>query len=68
MTKITGSGYYLFQKLLFTFFVDDGVGVSHHGDQHVEKENWDENLKENKHRLRHAGVCTLAQFVVLKIE
>ena len=53
MWKLGGlaTGFYLFQELFFTLFVNDGVGVAHHGDQHVEEENGDEDLKENKHRL-----------------
>jgi hypothetical protein len=57
---------YLFQKLLFTLLVDDGVGVAHHGDQHVEEKNRNQNLEENEHRLCHAGVSSFTQFVILK--
>ncbi len=67
MKGVVATGFHLFQELLFTLFVDDGVGVAHHGDQHVEEENGNQDLKENEHCLRHAGINALAEFVVLKI-
>ena len=57
----------LFHEFLLALLDDERVGVAHHGDQHVEEENGDEDLKENKHRLRHTRVNTFAQFIVLKM-
>ncbi len=33
-----------FEKFLLSRLDDDAVGVAHHGDQHVEQEDWDQDL------------------------
>ena len=55
-----------FQEFLFRLLIDNGVGVAHHSDQHVEQENWDQDLKEDKHGFGHTRVRSVAEFVILK--
>ena len=43
----------------------DGVCVTHHSDQHVQQQNGNQDLEEDKHHLRHGGIGTLVKFVIL---
>ena len=43
----------------------DGVCVTHHSDQHVQQQNGNQDLEEDKNHLRHGGIGTLVKFVIL---
>ena len=58
----------LLQELLLRLLDDDGVGVAHHGDQHVEEQDGDEDLEEHEDCLGHGGVGTVVKLVVLEIK
>ena len=58
---------YLLQELLLGLLDDDGVGVAHHGNQHVQQEDGDQDLEEDKHGLRHVGVWTSIKIVILQL-
>ena len=49
-------------------FYDDGVSIAHHGDQHVEKQDGDQDLEENEDGLRHGGVVALLDVFILREE
>ena len=55
----------LLKELLFGLLVDGGVGVAHHGDQHVEEEDRHHHLEEDEEGLGHAHVLTLLKVRVL---
>ena len=55
----------LFEKLLLRLFDDGGVSVAHHGNQHVEEEDGDQDLKEDEDHLGHVGVVALPEQVIL---
>ena len=40
---------HLLEELFVCSFDDDGVSIAHHGDQHVEEEDGDQNLEQNEH-------------------
>ena len=54
-----------FEELLLSGLDNDPVGVAHHGDQHVEEEDGDEDLEEDKDNLGHPGVGRVAQQVIV---
>ena len=56
---------YLFEELLVCSTDDNGVSVTHHGNQHVEQQDGDQDLEQNKHHLGHARVGALRQLLVL---
>ena len=43
----------LFEELLVCGADHDGVGVAHHGDQHVQQQDRDQDLKKNEHHFGH---------------
>ena len=55
----------LLQEFLLALLVDDGVGVSHHGDQHVEEEDGQDHLEDDEEGLADALVVGLRYVVVL---
>ena len=57
--------HHLFEELLVRGADHDGVGVAHHGNQHVEQEDWDENLEHHKGELGHLGVLALSKHGIL---
>ena len=57
---------YLFEELLVGCADHNGVGVSHHGDQHVQQQDGNQDLEKDKHHLGHRGVGTLIKFVILE--
>ena len=59
---------YLFEELLVCGADDDGVGVAHHGDQHVQQQDRDQDLEEDEHQLGHRGVGALIQLLILTPE
>ena len=56
----------LLQELLLRLLNHDGVGVAHHGNQHVEEQDWDEDLENDKDQLCHGLVWTVPKFFILK--
>ena len=56
----------LLQELLLRLLDDDCVRVAHHGDQHVEQKNRDQDLEENEDGFCHRLIRTLAEVFVLK--
>ena len=56
---------YLFEELLVGGADDDGVSVAHHGNQHVEQEDWNQNLEHHKGELGHLGIFALPKHGVL---
>ena len=44
---------YLFKELLVGGADHDGVGVSHHGDQHVQQQDGNQDLEKDKNHLGH---------------
>ena len=56
---------YLFEKLLVRGADDNGVGVAHHGDQHVQQEDGNQDLEDNKDHLGHSRIWTVIQIIVL---
>ena len=59
---------YLFEELLVGGADDDGIGVAHHGDQHVQQQDRDQDLEEDEHQLGHRGVGAFIQLVILTPE
>ena len=57
--------FYHFQELLFTLLVNKCIGVAHHGNQHVEKQNGNENLKEDENDLGHIRVWIFVQVFII---
>ena len=58
----------MFEELLVCGADDDGVGVAHHGDQHVQQQDRDQDLEEDEHQLGHRGVGALIQLLILTPE
>ena len=56
---------HLFEELLVGGVDDDGVGVTHHGNQHVEQQDRDEDLEEDEDYPGHAGVRRLVELIIL---
>ena len=54
------------QELLLGRLDDDAVRVAHHGDQHVEQQDGNEDLEKDKNGLCHRLIRTLAEILVLK--
>lgn len=53
-----------FQELLLTLLIDSRISVTHHGNQHVEEQNRNENLKEHKNALGHVRIWRIIEFVI----
>ena len=53
------------QELLLGRLDDDAVCVAHHGDQHVEQEDGDQDLKHHEGEFRHLGVLALSKHGIL---
>ena len=56
----------LLQELLLRLLDDNRVRVAHHGDQHVEQQDGNEDLEKDKDGLCHRLIRTLAEILVLK--
>ena len=54
------------QELLLGRLDHDAVRVAHHGDQHVEQQDGDEDLEKDKDGLCHRLIRTLAEILILK--
>ena len=59
---------HLLEELFVCSFDDDGVSIAHHGDQHVEEQDGDQDLEQNEHGLRHGGVVALLDIFILRQE
>ena len=59
---------HLLEELFVCSFDDDGVSIAHHGDQHVEEQDGDQNLEQDEHGLRHGGVVALLDIFILRQE
>ncbi len=58
---------YLLQKFLLTFFGDCSIGVAHHGNQHVKKQDGHNNHEDDEEDPRHRFVIGLLEVAVLLI-
>ena len=53
------------QELLLGRLDDDAVRVAHHGDQHVEQEDGDQDLEHHEGEFRHLGILALSKHGIL---
>ena len=53
------------QELLLGRLDHDAVRVAHHGDQHVEQEDGDQDLEHHEGEFRHLGVLALSKHGIL---
>ena len=56
----------LFDKFFLALLSDQGVGISHHGDQHVHQKNLDHHYEDDKDRLGQRRVDRLGQRIELR--
>ena len=55
----------MFEKLLIRGTDDDSIGVAHHGNQHVEQQDGDEDLEQDEHDPSHGGVGRPGEVFIL---
>lgn len=58
----------LFHPFFLTLLNDQGVGVTHHSDQHVQQQYRNHNHENDKHGGCHSRVNRVLQWVVLKLK
>ena len=63
---LQSSPAYLLEELFLWLLNNNSVSIAHHGYQHVQQEDGDQDLEQHKHSLRHCRVGTRVKIIILE--